>query len=246
MDKPVIYKMKDKTDNFKTVKKSIITSPPLRTIICGPSGTGKTSILASMLCLENWYLNDFEPEHIFIFSGSRGDQKISMIMKRLKIPEENLFNDIENMEEIGNCIYEDAIDNFNEMKEENEKPPNILLIFDDVAYTNKMARSKKSNFYDKLVSNGRKYLSSCIIICQKLTQLSSNIRLQCNNCIIFQSNKKQLDLLEADFNYLKTKKQFFEMFYKNIEDKHDFIYINLENKQKYYDKNFNPIIIEEK
>lgn len=241
MEKPIIYKMKDATDSFKNIKPSLICDPPLRTIICGASGTGKTSILACMLCLPNWYLDDYEPENIWIFSGSRGDQKIDMIMKRLKIPYENLINDIENMEEIGNAIYEESIDTFNELKDENEKPPNILMIFDDVAYTNKLAKSKKSSFFDKLVSNGRKYLISSIVICQKLTQLSSNIRLQCNNCFIFQTNKKQLDLLEADFNYKKSKKEFYEMFYDNVKTNHDFIYINLENEDKYFDKDFKAI-----
>lgn len=82
-----ILRMKDTSDNY-VIKKKDIFDLPARLIISGASGMGKTSILGNLILRENAYRKDFEPENIFIFSGSlKGDIKIKTMIKELDIPE---------------------------------------------------------------------------------------------------------------------------------------------------------------
>ena len=61
---PQVLKMKDKSDNF-TVDKGLLPKLPFRGIICGKSGSGKTSALGSMLLLPEFYLHNFNGNNIY-------------------------------------------------------------------------------------------------------------------------------------------------------------------------------------
>ncbi len=82
--------MKDKTDK-NTIIKNDIFNLPIRGLIIGASGSGKSSILGNLLMLPDFYKNDFTD--YYIFSGSlQGDAKLKTIIDYLEIPKENLFD----------------------------------------------------------------------------------------------------------------------------------------------------------
>ena len=88
---PKIYKLKDKTDQY-TIKKDNIPNLPFRMIAVGSSGSGKTSTaIGNLLLRSEFYKDDFHPENIFIFTGSRGDQKIMIVKNQLDIPDSNII-----------------------------------------------------------------------------------------------------------------------------------------------------------
>ena len=235
-----ILKMKDKSDSF-TVHKEHSFSLPMRVLAIGRTGCGKSSTaLGNLLLRKEFYRNDFDPDNIYIFSGSlKGDLKLQTIVDELEIPAMNLFDSFD--EGIAHIIYDDAVQNFKEAVAEKRKPDHILFVFDDLGFTNLQNKNKKNSVLDKIFSNGRKYLISIITLNQRMTQLSTNAREQASGLMLWSSTNKQLELVESSFNYLDNKKQFLAMVKKHTQKCHDFIVIDLGKEKMYRNKEFRPI-----
>jgi hypothetical protein len=236
-----IYKMNDKSDSF-TIKKKDTFNLPMRLLMIGSSGCGKTGNLGNLLLRKEFYRDDFKPENIYIFSGSLaggGDLKLTTIIETLDIPSSNLFFEFD--EDSAHAIYDEAVKNYNEAISEKRIPEHVLFVFDDLGYTNLQNKNKKNSILDKIVSNGRKFLISIISLNQRITQLNTNAREQASGIILWSSTNKSLELLEKSFNYLPSKQQFLKMVHKHTQGKHDFIVMDLEKKNKYFNKEFKPI-----
>jgi len=196
--------MKDNTDSY-TIKKNKLFDLPMRLLLIGKSGNGKSSFLGNLLLRKDMYRDNYKSENIFLFSGSlNGDAKISTIRSELDIPEENLF-DRYNDDEI-NIVYDMLVDNYNDAIAMKEKPEHTLIIFDDLSYTNKMKTSKKESALDRLMCNGRKFLISTIVTAQKYSQLNTTARENCSGMILNKCSNKQIELIEADINFMDSKK----------------------------------------
>ena len=85
-----LKKIHDPTDKFSTSKKKIFDLP-LRLLIVGKTGSGKTSGLVSLLTQKNFYLNDFKGYNIYIFSPMINDYKMEKLIKMKKIPDINVY-----------------------------------------------------------------------------------------------------------------------------------------------------------
>ena len=236
-----IYRMKDSNDSNKIEKKNIC-SLPMRSLMIGASGLGKSSLLGWLMCNSGQagYKDDFKGDNIFIFSGSykngKGDEKLDKIIHFLDIPAENIFSEYDN--DILNELYNILVEKFNESKENNEKPEHSLIIFDDLGFTNQMNKVKENNSsLQKIACNGRKFLVSTIILVQRVVQLSPTIISQANNITLFKPNNRDLDIYESNFNYLESCKLFKKMVRKNTEDKHQFMTIDLSKNKKEIYKN---------
>ena len=237
-----IYKMKDKSDSY-TIKKKDIFNLPMRLLILGKTGCGKSGLLGNMMLRDDFYRNDFLPENIFIFSGSvKGDMKLKQIIEQLEIPSSNVFDNYD--EDAAHVIYDMLVDNFNEKVREKVKPDQSLFIFDDLGFSNLQRQNKKNDIMSRILCNGRKYLISTITLNQRITQLSRTAREQVSGAIIHKCSNKDLDLVDSDFNYLKDKKKFKQMFRNNTEGNHDFLVINFSNgKNIYQNKRFENICL---
>jgi len=74
------------------------------------------------------------------------------------------------------------------------------------------------------------------------------VRTNLTGLVCFGTNNKELELISEDFNYLKTKQDFREMFYEATKERNSFLAINM-NKSvedgRYMDTEFKPIIIKD-
>jgi len=158
MPKHSILKMKDKSDSF-TRDKGDLPDLPARIVLTMPSGGGKTSILGNFLLRDSYYRKDFDPENIFIFSGSlKGDHKIQTIIKELDVSPGNVFTGYD--ENVLEHIYNELVDRYNEAVRDGVKPDHSLIVFDDLSFTNLFSKSAKNSQIDRLFCNSRKFLSA--------------------------------------------------------------------------------------
>ncbi len=236
-----ILKLKDNTDSF-VKRKNKTFDLPMRVLLSGKTGMGKTNILSNFLLNDNkeFYRKDFDPENIFIFSNSlEGDNKLKIIIRELDIPEENLFKKYD--EEVVEVIYDMLMENYNEAIEEGEQPKHSLMIFDDVSFDGSLKGKEKESQMNRIFMNGRKFLISTLATAQKYSSFGTGLRENASGLLLGKSSNKQLDLIEQDHNYLKNKKDFRDMYLDNTKDKHDFLVINYSKPELYFSKEFEPI-----
>jgi hypothetical protein len=236
-----IYKVKDEGESYYT-KKDTIFDLPMRLLIIGKSQlSGKSNLLTNLLLRDEFYNKDFDGENIFLVSPSiSNDEKLKKIIKIKEIPEENLFMEYD--EDILKELYKMLQEEYEEAKANGEKPKNKLIIFDDASYDGGL-KSKKHGIINKIFSNGRHIMLSAIITSQKYSDILTSCRLNCNGAIIFNTNNRELEMIETDHNFLDNKKEFTKMFRKVMDDKHSFLVVNYSNpkEQRYLDKNFDII-----
>ena len=232
-----VLKVKDKTDKL-TISVNRLFDLPFRLILTGKSGSGKGGIITNICLNENYgYKKVFNDIYIFA-PEPYADEKMRVIIEEKLIPDSNIFEDIEELEE----LYDMLVEDFKDRVAEGEKPKMPLLIIDDLAFSGKLAN--RFNALAKVMCNSRKFMISCIITAQAYTQTAKNIRLQASAMIIFQTSNKELEIIETENNYLRGgKKAFYNMFRNNVKEKHDFLCINYSNNydELYLDKKFRPL-----
>lgn len=238
-DKLKVLKVIDKTDNL-TISVNRLFDLPMRLILTGKSGTGKGQIITNIILNENYgYTKIFSGERIYIFAPAPyADEKMRVIIEEKDIDDSNIFNDIEELEE----LYEMLVEDFKDRIQNKEEIFQSIIIIDDLSFSGKLAN--RFNALAKVYCNSRKFMISVITTSQAYTQIAKNIRLQSSGMIIFQTNNKELENIEAENNFLAGgKKAFFKMFRDNVKEKHDFLCINYSNNTDnlYLNKDFQPL-----
>ena len=136
---PQILKAKDVSDKFVT-KKEILPDIPFRMLIVGRSGSGKSSILSCLTALPTWYGENFKGDNIYLWSGSKGDDKINKLIEFKQIPNSNVRHEWFDNEV--SEVYDELVDDWKEKVDEGERPNDVLFIVDDMFYSNKFANSR--------------------------------------------------------------------------------------------------------
>ena len=236
-EKLKVLKVKDKTEKL-TVSVNRLFSLPFRLILTGKSGSGKGGIITNICLNENYGYKKIFTDYYIFAPEPYADEKMRVIIEEHDVPESNIFEDIEELEE----LYDMLVDDFKDRSAEDEEVRLPLLIIDDLAFSGKLAN--RFNALAKVYCNSRKFMISVITTAQAYTQIAKNIRLQASAMIIFQTSNKELEILETENNYLRGgKKAFYKMFRDNVKEKHDFLCINYSNKydEMYLDKEFKPL-----
>jgi len=236
---PIILKMKDKSDNF-TVDKGLLPKLPFRGIICGKSGSGKTSALGSMLLLPEFYLHNFNGANIHIFSPLKNDFKMETIIKVKEIPEGNITMDFDDA--LLGMVYDKLVEDFEHDMTTGIIPEHKLIILDDLSFSGAFTSGRFNNV-SRVFCNGRKQNISIILTTQLYTHILPVCRENASFLIMYNTSLKQLESVAEEWNYLSTKKAFIKMFRENVIEKHDFICINHSNtaNNMYLNKNFEVI-----
>jgi len=235
-------KVRDKTDNFATDIPTLFNLP-FRLLINGRSGSGKSNMLVNLLLNDAYpYKQLFDGDNIYLFSptASGGDYKLDVLKEELEIPDENAFEELD--DELIDDLYENLVDDYKEKVKDKETPDNVLIVIDDFSSSGAMS-SKRFNKIAKVFCNGRKFLISIVVLQQSYLHTNKTIRENSSGLILFNTSQKALETIEADNNYLKSKKQFLNMFRDNVKEARDFLVINYSNpfNELYLDSSFNVI-----
>ena len=232
-----ILKVIDKSDSYYTPMDGI-PDMPFRTIVCGKSQlSGKSTIILNMMLRPEFYGGKFDPEDIYLVSNNKLDNKLRILADQLEVPGSNIMRFSEDrMQSIYDHIEEMAEDSV----AEGAKPVNSLIIVDDCAYSGDF-KTKIDGVMSQMFCNGRHVNLSIVCTSQKYTQLSTVMRTNATSVILFGNSQKELDLMEADHNFMKTKKEFVEMFRDATAERNSFLVVDYTSPGYYHDSEFKPI-----
>ena len=201
-------------------------------ILVGKKGSGKTSLMLSMVCSKQMYKKKFDK--IFVFSNSLkslGDKN-----PFLKLPEGQRFTKLtfENLEQVDEDI-----------RGSGDK---CLIIFDDVQGSLKSNRGLTELFTD-FIQNARHIsggtgLVSIIITTQIWNSgIPLDCRKQADMIFMFQSkNKKEIESLKDEFLGSYSWDEVNNIFKFVYKDPHDFLIIKTAGTTESLYRNFNKLV----
>lgn len=221
-------------DIDKSIPKPLPQKGGFAMLICGKPGTGKTSLILSLVCKQGKAFNR-KFDRVFVFSPSlitMDDDPFELI------PEEQKFEEatLESIEEVLDTI-----------RDSGEK---VLLILDDViADIRGKGKGEIENLLEKIFFNRRHLCGaggSCSVIAtsQTYNKISPKLRKTASHYVFYDNKqKKEIDSI-FDEVILIPKKEYIDVLRYVYDKKHNFMYIDnslQENKQIH--KNFNPLEI---
>ena len=229
MESPDIKPLSTTQFNAKQSRYSMCAELPMRSIILGPSGSGKSVLLQNMIY--DIYKGCFEK--IFIISPTiHIDKSWSPIKKymteQLKMnPEkEHCFMDTYDQKKLDEIVEtQEKVANY--MKDQNYKSVyQILIVLDDVADNPALTRHDK--LLHSLYLRGRHSFISTIVSTQVLTSLSPIIRKNITQLYTYRlRNYRDLETRLEELSALVDKKTLVEIYHEATKEKHSFLYIDL-------------------
>ena len=235
-----ILKVKDKTDSYYTHLKDIFDIP-FRLIIVGKSFlSGKSTVILNLLLRDSFYKDHFKGEDIYIISNNKMDAKMRILKTEKDIDSSHFM---EFSEENLEMIYEEVEEKVLAEVADGKKPPNSLIVLDDVAFTGAL-KEKVNGTLSRIVCNGRHINLSIIVTSQKYSQLSTVIRTNASGAILFGNSAREVEAMADDLNYLDSKKEFVKMFRKATKGRNQFMAVSFSNDDIYMDSEFKPIVMD--
>ena len=235
-----IRRVIDKSDS-QVIDMGILPNVRFFGMLVGKTGASKTTLLINMLLNPEFgYSEIFKGDNIYIFSGSlTSDKKLEKLIDAKEIPQSNLYSEYDN--DLLNALYDKLEDNYNE-NDINENPTEYpLIILDDLSFA--MGRGKEFNGLTRLAQNSRKLGISVIVTTQHYSQIPLAVRNNISFAVLYATSSKNLEIIEQEHNYLRTRKEFNNMWKDNVKSKRNFIVVNYDNDkdQIYLNSEFEPI-----
>ena len=233
-----ILKVNDKTDSYYTKKKDIFDLP-FRLLIIGKSFlSGKSTVILNLLLREKFFKNDFKGENIFIISNNAMDNKMRILKTEKDVDAHNFMEFSESNLE---AVYEEVEERALEAIGEGKRPPNSLIVIDDVAFSGGLKESERKGTLSRIFCNGRHINLSIIVTAQKYSQLSTTMRSNCSGAILFSNSMHEVEAMAMDMNYLERKRDFVKMFRDATKGKNKFLVVNFTEDGIYQDSDFKPL-----
>jgi hypothetical protein len=235
---PKVLKVNDVSDDFHIKHK--IFDLPFRLLLNSKSqiGMGKTTLILNLLLNpEMGYSKYFKGEHIWIVSNNKLDNKLKMLADYNEIPEDNIMSyDEDTLMALYDELEQDFLDD-----KENKKFNHRLIIFDDVGYSGSL-KNKQAGVISKLISNGRHLGLSQIYTSQRFSMCSSIMKSNVTAACFGNTSMAELELISESFNYLKTKKDFVNLFREYTAEPRSFLCVNFTDPNGIYqDSEFKTI-----
>jgi hypothetical protein len=232
---PDIKPIKLREYDTKQSKYSMVPQVPFRSVVLGPSGTGKTILLQNMIL--DIYRDCFS--RIYIFSPSIEvdstwlpvKQYIEKYMNVQNTKEEPIYFDHYDPQNLHNIIdTQHKIIDY--MKKQNiKKIYSILVIVDDFA--DDPSFSRHSKILHALYTRGRHNSISTITATQKFTAISPIIRVNATELFIYRlRNYRDLETFIEEVSAVVDKKTLLEIYNMATSEPYSFLYVNLRAKNK--------------
>ena len=204
------------------------------TAIIGKPGSGKTSLLVSMLTGKSdkkVFRKVFDHLLLVMPSSSRNSMKKNPFKKH---PDDKMFEELN---------YDSITTIYDKLKTSSENKEKTLLILDDVGAVLKNAELGK--LLRQIIYNRRHLKCHIVILLQSFLSIPKEIRKLITNCFMFKPSKVEFENFCDEL--FETKKdmalEIMKIAYAHPED-HNYIMLNVETQKMY--RKFYEIIIHEK
>ena len=231
---PTIKPIKLKEYEVKQSKYNVVSKLPMRAIILGPSGSGKS------ILLQNFILDIYHKcfSRVFIFSPSinvdyQTWQPVKdMISKEISNKDdEEFFFDHYDEEALLNIINTQRKIIEYQKKHNHNKLFSILIVVDDFADDVKFSRNSK--LLHSLFTRGRHSQISTIVATQKFNALSPIIRVNASDLYVFRlRNYSDLQAFMDEVSAIAPKDVILEMYKLATDQPFSFLTVKLTSKDK--------------
>lgn len=195
------------------------------TIVSGPPGSGKTSLIISQLIKRTGLLyRTFDK--VYVFSPSLGT-----IQKDLHLPKNQIFDTFD-MEQLQTIIQSQKD------MDHGEEPHQVLIIIDDLMAS--IVKSGLSTEFMKVILNRAHVHIDIIVLVQTYNSIPLMLRKAFSNVIQFYTNnrKELININEELVGF--TPQEYNSLINQTMKNKHDFLLFNGGNIYR----NFNKLNIE--
>lgn len=210
-------------------------------LITGFRGSGKSALLYHIL--KRFYKECYDM--VYIFNPSFGNDP-TLSPESLDLPDECFHTEID-VNLIENVMNEQI-----EEKKQYDKGTlrkkhlsRILMVFDDCITDDNFSSNRNQNILNKLGFRGRHYRISTIITTQVYNAVSSRLRKNIPNHMIFgTSNKKERKAIIEELSGTMNEDEFEMLFNEATNQQYNFLYIygTCPTKENKYRKNINTIL----
>ena len=231
---PKITPIQLKEYNCKQSKYSdVVPKLPMRSMLVGPSGGGKTVLLTNMIL--DIYRDCFS--RVYIWSPSINVDSTwkpvkDYIRDHIKPNDrEKCYFDSYEPSELEQVIktQQKVIDYQKEQKHKDLYQ--ILIVIDDFADDTNFTR--KSTLLHQLYIRGRHYMISTITSTQVYKQISPIVRKNMTHLFIYRlRNYGDLEAIIEEMSAIYDKKTLLQIYHEAISEPYSFLYINLMQKQR--------------
>ena len=233
-DIPNIKPIKLKEYEVKQSKYDVVSKLPLRAIILGPSGSGKSILLQNMIL--DLYDKCFK--RIYIFSPSINVDYQTWEPVKKMIEKEIINNDDEQFyfdhydeEALFNIINTQRKIIEYQKKHNHNKLFSILIVVDDFADDVKFSRNSK--LLHSLFTRGRHSQISTVVATQKFNALSPIIRVNASDLYVFRlRNYSDLQAFLDEVSAIAPKDIILEMYRLATDEAYSFLTVKLTSKDK--------------
>ena len=231
---PKITPIQLKEYNCKQSKYSdVVPKLPMRSMLVGPSGGGKTVLLTNMIL--DIYRDCFS--RVYVWSPSINVDSTwkpvkEYIQNHIKPNDrEKCYFDSYEPSELEQVIktQQKVIDYQKEQKHKDLYQ--ILIVIDDFADDTNFTR--KSTLLHQLYIRGRHYMISTITSTQVYKQISPIVRKNMTHLFIYRlRNYGDLESIVEELNAIYDKKTLLQIYHEAVSEDYSFLYVNLMQKDK--------------
>jgi hypothetical protein len=230
---PIIKPIQTKEYETKQSKYNVVSKLPLRSIVLGPSGSGKSILLQNMIL--DIYRDCFSRIYIFSPSINVDFQTWEPVKKYINKNIQNTHDEEFFFDNFDEAALSDIINTQKKIveyqkKHDHKKLFQILVIIDDFADNYKVSHHPLIN---ALFTRGRHSCISTVVATQKFHALSNIIRINATDLYVFRlRNASDLQAFLDEVGALAEKSVLLQMYKMATDEPYSFLYVRLNAKSK--------------